>query len=309
MSRIAVLKNILSGKTGLFYLLGLKGFFKGMDDEKYLKRMYKSKFKIPLDLEHPKTYTAKLQWLKLHDRKDIYTVYADKVAVRDYIAEKLGEDYLVPIFGVYNNVDEIDWNLLPQRFVLKCSHGSGCNIICTDKSNLDVKNAKTKLTAWMNHSWFWFGREWAYKNITPRIICERFIESSQGETPNDYKFLCFNGEPRLMQLHMNRYKSNYTMDYYDMNWNKTEISKRGTAVSEESAPKLKNFERMKEIARFLAKDTYFSRIDFYDVDGKIYFGEITFFPTSGFSPFDNYEDDLMMGNYICLPSDKRGDLS
>lgn len=304
MSHLAIVKRLVSGKTGLFYLLGLKGFFKGMDDEKYLKKMYKSKFKMPLDLEHPKAYTAKLQWLKLHDRKDIYSVFADKVAVRDYIAEKLGNDYLVPAIAVYNSVDEIDWNDLPQRFVLKCSHGSGCNIICTDKSNLNIEEAKAKLSTWMKHSWFWFGREWTYKNITPRIICEHYIESSQGETPNDYKFLCFNGEPKLMQLHMNRYKSNYTMDYYDMDWNKTEISKRGTAVSAEKAPKPQNFEKMKELARFLAKDTYFSRIDFYDVDGKIYFGEITFFPTSGLSPFDNYEDDLRMGSYIHLPCDQ-----
>ena len=179
MSYLAIVKRLLSGKTGLFYLMGLKGFFKWMDDETYLKRMYKSKFKMALDLEHPKAYTAKLQWLKLHDRKDIFTTLADKVAVRDYIKAKLGEEYLVPAFTVYNSVDEIDWEALPQRFVLKCSHGSGCNIICTDKRKLDIAKAKKKLSAWMKHSWFWFGREWAYKNITPRIICEHYIESSQ----------------------------------------------------------------------------------------------------------------------------------
>ena len=304
MGSVTIIKNLLNGKTGLFYLLGLKGFFKGMDDEKYLKKMYKSKFKLDLDLEHPKAYTAKLQWLKIHDRKDLYTILADKAAVRDYIKDKLGEEYLVPVFAIYNSVDEIDWDALPERFVLKCTHGSGCNIICTDKGSLDVEKAKKKLSEWMKHSWFWFGREWTYKNITPRIICEHYIESSQGETPNDYKFLCFNGEPGLMQLHMNRYKSNYTMDYYDMDWNKTDITKRGTAISAEKAQKPQNFEKMKELAGFLAKDTYFSRIDFYNLDGKIYFGEITFFPTSGLSPFDNYEDDLMMGNLIHLPCDQ-----
>lgn len=304
MSHITIVKNLLSGKTGLFYLLGLKGFFKSMDDEKYLKRMYKSKFKMPLDLEHPKAYTAKLQWLKLHDRKDIYTTYADKVAVRDYIADKLGEEYLVPVFAVYEKVDDIEWDALPERFVLKCSHGSGCNIICPDKSKLDVENAKMKLSAWMRDSWYWFGREWIYRNIKPQIVCEHFIENSQGDTPNDYKFLCFNGVPKLMQLHMNRHKTNYTMDYYDMDWNKTDISKRGTATSNDKALKPENFEKMKELAGILAEDTFFSRIDFYDVDGKIYFGEITFFPTSGFSPFDNYDDDLEMGSYIHLPCDK-----
>ena len=156
----------------------------------------------------------------------------------------------------------------------------------------------------MSYNWYWFGREWVYKEIKPRIICEYFIESSQGNTPNDYKFLCFNGEPKLMQLHMHRFESNYTMDYYDMEWNKTDISKRGTAVSNEIEAKPQNFKKMQELAKILAKDTYFSRIDFYDVDGKVYFGEITLFPTSGLSPFDYYEDDLKMGNYIHLPCDK-----
>ena len=305
MSYLTIIKRLISGQSGLFYLLGLKGFFKGMDDEKYLKRMYKSKFKIPLDLEHPKAYTAKLQWLKLHDRKDIYTTFADKVAVRDYVAETLGPEYLVPVFAVYDSVDEIDWEALPQRFILKCSHGSGCNVICPDKSRLDTEKAKKQLSGWMKRSWFWFGREWAYKNITPRILCEHFIESSQGETPNDYKFLCFNGEPKLIQLHMNRYKANYTMDYYDTDWNKTEKSKKGTAISSEKAPMPRNLEKMKALAAILAKDTYFSRIDFYDADGKIYFGEITFFPTSGFSPFDDYEDDLRLGSCIRLPCDRQ----
>ena len=275
-----------------------------MDNEKYLKLMYESKFKKPLDLEHPKAYTAKLQWLKLHDQKDIYTTYADKAAVRKHIEETIGSEYLVPLFAVYETVNDIKWDELPEKFVLKCTHGSGCNIICPDKSKLDINVAKQKLEIWMEHSWYWFGREWAYKNIKPRIICEYYLESKQGETPNDYKFLCFNGEPKLIQLHMHRYKTNYTMDYYDMNWEKTNISKRGTAVSDAKADKPENFEKMKELARVLAKDTYFSRIDFYNVDGKIYFGEITFSPTSGLSPFDNYEDDLLMGSYIKLPCDQ-----
>ena len=303
MGYYKILKNLAQGKTGLFYLLGLKGFFKDMDNEKYLKLMYKSKFKKPLDLEHPKAYTAKLQWLKLHDQKDIYTTYADKAAVRKHIEDTIGLEYLVPLFAIYESVADIKWDALPERFVLKCTHGSGCNIICPDKSKLDIKVAKEKLEAWMKHSWYWFGREWAYKNIKPRIVCEHYLESKQGETPNDYKFLCFNGEPKLIQLHMHRYKANYTMDYYDMNWEKTAISKRGTAVSDIKAVKPVNFDKMKELAHILAKDTYFSRIDFYNVDGKIYFGEITFFPTSGLSPFDNYEDDLLMGSYIKLPCD------
>lgn len=304
MGYLKVIKNVISGKSGFLYLLGLKGFFKGMDDERYLKMIYKSKFKKELNLEHPQAYTEKLQWIKLYDQKPEYQNHADKFLVREYIKETLGEEYLIPLIGVYESVEEIDWSSLPNRFVLKCTHGSGCNIVCTNKENLDISLAKNKLNKWMNHSWFWFGREWSYKNLKPRIICEEFLETNQDSTPNDYKFLCFNGEPKLMQLHMNRYRSDYTMDYYSMDWEKTSISKRGTAVNNECAEKPKNFEKMQELARVLARDTYFSRIDFYDVDGKIYFGEITYFPTSGLAPFDNEEDDFMMGSWIKLPCDR-----
>jgi hypothetical protein len=275
-----------------------------MNDEPYLKLVYRCETGKKLDLKKPVSYNEKLQWLKLHDRKPEYNIYVDKYEVRKHIKDTIGEKYLIPLIGVYDKVSDIPWDALPDRYVLKCTHGSSSNIICRDKSKLSNEESIIKLNRWMNKSWFWFGREWAYKNLKPRIICEEYI-SENSESPKDYKVFCFHGKAKLVVVHLNRFGGNHTMDFYDINWEKTSISKdiHGYPKSETTIPKPANFEQMINLSEILSKDKYHVRIDWYEVGDKLYFGEITFFDASGFMIFDNYDDDLLMGSWINLPTD------
>ncbi|OJF91870.1 glycosyl transferase [Alkalibacterium sp. 20] len=254
-----------------------------------------------LDLEAPKTYNEKIQWLKLYDRKEAYTQQVDKYEVRAYISEKIGSDYLVPIHGVYDSVEEIDWSNLPEKFVLKATHGSRSNVICDNKEKLDVEKAKKNLNKWMKRNWYWYGRAYPYKNIKPRIICEEFLQ----DNITDYKFMCFNGEPKQIQVHRDRHNdlASKTLDFYDMNWNLTDISR----PNEKSGPKTekpKRFDEMVAIAKTLSAGDIHVRVDLYEVGGKIFFGEKTFYSSSGFAPFTEKKDDYLLGSWISLPIKK-----
>jgi hypothetical protein len=277
------------------------GFLKWMPDRFYLGLRYWAEIGKKLNIDEPETYNEKLQWLKLHDRKPEYTSYADKFEVQRYIRETIGEKYLIPLIGVYENVDEIDWEALPDRFVMKCTHGSGTNIICTDKAKLDIGDAKNKLKKWMGKNWYWYGREWPYKGIKPRIICQEFIAESD-KTPDDYKVFCFNGKAKFISLHMERF-SDQKIDYYDLNWNKLSM-KWGNKPSEHVYEKPLCFNEMLRLSEQLAADLYHIRIDWFLVKDKLYFGEITFYDGSGFYAFEKEEDDKLLGSWISLPSDK-----
>ncbi len=277
------------------------GLLNFLPDALYLKMVFQAETGYKLNLKNPLTYNEKLQWIKLFDRKPEYTMYVDKHAVRAHITQVLGEEYLIPLIGVYDSVEEINWDLLPNRFVLKCTHGSGCNIICGDKGVLDIEQSKRKLHHWMKKSWYWFGREWSYRDIKPRIICEQFIGTADGKAPVDYKFMCFNGEPKLIQVHRNRYESDYSLDYYNIIWNKVEICRIDAHNAESDAPKPKQFNLMMQIARTLSHDMPYVRIDLFEQNNNVFFGEITLYPTSGFSTFARYEDDLELGCWITLP--------
>jgi hypothetical protein len=274
---------------------------KWLPDKEYLKLDYRTTIGRKLDLKHPITYNEKLQWLKLNDRRPEYTKYVDKFEVQSHIRETIGEQYLIPLLGLYNSVEEIDWGSLPDRFVIKCTHGSGTNIICTDKNKLDIEEAKKKLNRWMNRSWYWYGREWPYKNISPRIICQEFI-SDTGKTPDDYKVLCFNGKAKFIEVHMDRF-SDHRQDLYDEEWNKVSII-QGETPSELVYGKPACFEEMMRLSEKLAADMYHVRIDWFVVNERLYFGEITFYDGAGFYAFDEEEDDRMMGNLIHLPTDQ-----
>ena len=186
--------------------------------------------------------------------------------------------------------------------MLKCTHGSGTNIICKDKSTLDIEEAKKKLRHWLKVDWYWWGREWVYTKVKPRIVCEEFIETHDGEPPADYKFMCFDGKARLVQVHQFRHTDHHTKDSYTTDWEKTNIS-HTFAMSENEIPKPKNLQEMIEVSEILAEGNPFIRIDLYAPDdNRVYFGEITIFPTSGFSPFSDYNDDALLGSWITLPS-------
>jgi hypothetical protein len=275
------------------------GLFNFLPDELFLKMVFQVETGYKLNLNNPLTYNEKLQWIKLYDRKPEYTMYVDKFAVRDYIRKTIGEEYLIPLINVYYSVSDIDWDSLPNRFILKCTHGSGCNIICRDKSTLDIEQSKKNLNQWMKKKWYWFGREWSYKDIKPRIICEQFIEAEDGKSPVDYKFMCFNGEPKLIQVHHDRFGA-HTNDFYNANWNKTDIC-QGVPNSDRIVPRPDTYNEMFLIAKVLSRDMAYARIDLYEVCGKVYFGEITLYPTSGFTAFKCFEDDVELGSWITLP--------
>ncbi|HAT4221784.1 TPA: glycosyl transferase [Clostridium perfringens] len=252
-----------------------------------------------LDLKNPKTYNEKLQWIKLYDRKKEYCKLVDKYEVRKYIENKIGSKYLVPMINLYDNVDEIDWEKLPNEFVLKCTNSSASVIICKDKSKINENIEKNKLKKWLNKNIFYYGREWPYKDLKPRIICEKLLKQKDGNVPEDYKIFCFDGEPKAISVHSGRFSSNYTHDIYDINWNKIDV-RRGKPNSNFKQEKPKNFEEMLKISKILSQGLRHVRVDLYNLDGKIFFGELTFFTASGFQRFDPFEYDEIWGEWIKL---------
>lgn len=250
-----------------------------------------------LDLNNPKTFNEKIQWLKLYDRKPEYTQMVDKYEVKKYIKETIGSEYLVPLLGVYSRFDEIDFAALPNQFVIKPNHTSGDVYICLDKSAIDYTKLKKEVDQWIKKRYYWVHREWPYKDVKPKIICEKFM-SEDNRIPDDYKVLCFNGKAKLIQLHRDRF-SNYYMDWYDENWHKTNIC-YGIPVSDNVYEKPREFEKMIQLSEQLAAGMSHVRIDWYILKDKIYFGEITFFNQSGLKPF---EADALLGSWINLPID------
>ena len=216
-------------------------------DKIYLNLQYRHHLGKKLNLGKPETFNEKLQWLKLYDRKPEYTTYVDKYAVREYIKDTIGEEYLVPLIGAYESVEEIDWANLHDRFVLKCTHGSQCNIICSQKSALDIEDSKRKLKNWMKKNWYWYGREWPYKNVKPRIICEDYLVQDDGDELRDYRFFCFNGEPKFITVDFSiTNKKKTRRNLYDLNWNRID--------AEISYPKENNYivEKPQKLKKWLS---------------------------------------------------------
>lgn len=304
MMKIA--KYIETPRT-LIRSFGNHGFLNWLPYKPYLKIVYWSATGKKLNIDDPRTFSEKLQWLKLNDRKPEYTIYVDKYEVRSYIEKNIGQEYLIPIIGVYNNVDEIKWDLLPNKFAMKCTHGSGTNIICIDKGKLNIEVSINKLKKWVKKNWYWYGREWPYKNVKARIICEQFLTDND-EPPEDYKVMCFSGEAKLIQVHFNRFSKSHACDYYDINWIKSNISKMNKGVPNSNAiiPRPVFLEEMITLSEKIAKDMYHVRVDWYIVRNKLYFGEITFYSASGFSDFDKEDDNILLGSWINI--DPRGGL-
>ena len=269
-----------------------------LDDEKYVRFIYKWCFKKKLDLENPKTFSEKLQWIKLYDHNELYTRVVDKYAVKEYIASQIGEEYIIPTIGLWSNFDEIDFEKLPQSFVLKCTHDSGGLVICKDKSNLDIKKARKKIVKSLNRNFFLLGREWPYKGVKPQIIAEPYISDSNGEL-NDYKFFCFNGQPKMLFIASDR-GIDTRFDFFDMDFNHLPFE-QGHPNSTKVLKKPDGFDHMKKLAMKLSEGFPEVRVDFYNVDGKIYFGELTLFHFSGFVPFEPEEWDEKIGSWLELP--------
>lgn len=273
-------------------------------DKLYLKMMFYKHFKRNLNFKRPETFSEKLQWLKMNDRKPEYTVFVDKYKVREYIKGKIGEEYLVPLLGVWNDASSIDFSKLPNQFVLKCNHDSKSTIICRDKSQLNKQQAVEKLNKRLNLNAYWYGREWPYKNVKPLVIAEQYLKSEKDESLTDYKVLCFNGKAKYVQVYCGRGTDHYTLDYYDMEWNIMRIEQKGIKLTEQPLKKPVFLDEMISLSEVLAKELIHARIDWYYVNGQLYFGEITFFDGSGFVPFLKEQDDTLLGNLIKLPIDE-----
>ena len=272
-----------------------------LPDATYLKLKYRYKIKQKLNLENPQTYNEKLQWLKLHDRKDIYIKLVDKYEVKKIVGEIIGEDYIIPTIGVWNKFEDINFDKLPERFVLKCTHDSGGLYICNESKEFNKELAKKKITSSLKHNFYWSGREWPYKNVVPRIIAEVFIEDKELGELRDYKFFVFNGEVKLLFVATDRTdeKKETCFDFFDEEFRHIDV-KNGHPCASKQIEKPHNFELMKIIAEKVAKDLELSqaRIDLYEANGKVYFGEITLFHHSGFATYEPKEWDLVLGNWI-----------
>lgn len=289
----------------LWCSLGNHHLLNWMPDRIFLQLIYRARTGRKLNLDDPRGYGEKLQWIKLYDRKPEYIQMVDKYTVREYIKERIGERYLIPLLGVWDDPREIDFSALPEQFVLKCTHDSGSICVCKDKSNFDTAAAIKKLSKHQRIGTYWKTREWPYKHVKARIIAEQYMEDESGDELKDYKVLCFNGEPKLIELHRGRFKV-HTQDFYDTDWNKTDISQEGVGLSltTEVLPKPVCFEEMMEKSALLSKGIPHLRVDWYSINGRLYFGELTFFDASGFDLFDRESDELMLGGWIQLPATK-----
>ena len=271
-------------------------------DETYLKIMYYMYTKKKLDLKNPRSFNEKLQWLKLHDRNPRYTTMVDKFSAKEYVASIIGKEYIIPTIGVWDNFSEIDFASLPNQFVLKCTHDSGGLAICRDKESFDIDEAKKVIERSLRHNYYYYGREWPYKNVKPRIIAEQYMEEKGSRSLADYKFYCFNGVPKFLYLSSGlEDHSTARISYVSLDWTIEPFKRTDYKPFEELAPKPVHFDEMKSLAARLSKDIPFSRIDFYEINGKVYFGEITLFPGSGFTVFDPEEWDERIGDYLELP--------
>lgn len=271
-------------------------------DKLYLKWLFRLRMGYKLNLDNPQTFSEKLQWLKLYNRKPEYTQMVDKVGAKEYVAKIIGEEYIIPTIGVWDSVDDIDFDKLPNQFVLKCTHDSGGIVICKDKSKLDIESARRVLRKGLKRDFYSTNREWPYKDVKRRIIGEQYMVDESGYELKDYKFFCFDGEPKALFIATDRgVKGEETkFDFFDMEFNHLPFTNGHPNANREIA-KPQGFEEMKQLAAKLSQGQPHLRVDFYDINGKIYFGELTFYHWSGTTPFEPREWDYTFGSWIKLP--------
>lgn len=296
-----LIKNFIKNNETLYTL---HRYFKQMyfkfyfNDKRFIQKKFKKRLGREVNLENPQKFNDKLQWLKLNWYDPLAVKCADKYAVREFVKDKIGEKYLNELYGVYSSVNEINLDELPEKFVLKGTHGSGLNIICKDKNKMNWKKAKKKMKRWMITNHYWQTREWVYKDIKPRIIAEKFIETNNNKPLKDYKFFCFNGEVKSLFVAKNR-GIGTTFDFYDLDWNWLEV-KNHYPNSNKKVEKPEKLDKMICLAKKLSKKFPQVRVDFYYENKKIYFGELTFFHFSGFESFEPESFDIEMGKWLDL---------
>lgn len=290
--------SFLSYPSKLMILLAEKNYIP-MKDDFFLKLKFKEKVGNTLNLNHPNTFNEKLQWLKLHDRKSCYTNLVDKYEVKKKISDMIGEEYIIPTLGVWEAFDSIDFKTLPNQFVLKCTHDSGGLVICKDKGLLNIEEAREKINKSLKKNYYYAGREWPYKNVKPRIIAEKYMTDESEVELKDYKIFNFEGEPKYIQVDFGRFTS-HKRNLYTTNWDLIDVKYVYDTDMDKKIIRPKNLDKMLELARLLSKGHHFLRTDFYSIDDRIYFGELTFYPEAGFGKFYPTNFDMELGDLIEL---------
>ncbi|MCR5761462.1 MAG: hypothetical protein K6F82_05665 [Sphaerochaetaceae bacterium] len=276
------------------------GFYKDMPDEQYIKRLYKSIFGYEINLENPTLFSEKLQWLKLHNRKEIYSTMVDKYKAKDFVGNLIGYDKIIPLLGVWDKPEDIPYDTLPDKFVLKCNHNSGTGMyICKDKSKIDISRVNKNLKKGLKEDYFSRYREWPYKNVERKIIAEKFMENDSELGLVDYKVMCFNGEVKYIQVHTGRFGQHFET-YYDIDWNMTNLSQGDIPIADHPIEKPLPFDEMLKYSEFFAKGQPYMNVDWYVIEDKLYFGELTFFDGAGFEKYGSMEYEKLLGSMVDL---------
>lgn len=294
------LSDYLHNPYLVFNWLASKHLMDWMDDETYLKLRYHASLGKKLNLDNPVTFNEKLQWLKLYNRKPEYTIMVDKIKAKEYVAKLIGEEHIIPTLGVWDDPDDIDFDALPSQFVLKCNHNSGLGMcICRDKSKLDIRQVKEGLHKGLKQNYYLLGREWPYRDVPRKIFAEKFMQDGDKQDLNDYKFFCMDGKPEVLFISSDRARQ-VCFDYFDMDFNHLPMQQGGPNCNGK-IERPKHLEEMKTLAAKLSAGIPQVRVDFYDMAGQVYFGELTFFDSSGFAKFKPEEWDERLGKLITLP--------
>lgn len=304
MSKIQTAIKQLKSDRGEFMASIISSFFRWLPDVTYLKLLYRFKMGHRLDLKNPQTFTEKLQWLKLYNRKPEYTKMVDKYAVKEYVAKKIGEEYIIPTLGVWDKPEDIDWASLPNKFVLKTTHGGGGGgvVICKDKATFDKTTAIAKLKESMSSDIYSGLREWPYKDVPKRIIAEKFMAPEKSPAPKDlldFKFFCFNGEPKFLYVSDS---PSHSLAFLNIDWSLTDFGRDDYHPLNKIPERPENLEEMLAIARKLSAGIPHVRVDLYNIDKHIYFGELTLYTGSGYIPFNPKEYDGQLGDLLTLPN-------
>ena len=278
-----------------------------MPDRLYLQLLYRQRMGYRLDLDNPSTFNEKIQWLKLYDRKPIYTTMVDKYKAKEYVAGIIGKEHIVPNFGVWNHFDEIDFDALPDKFVLKCTHDSGGIVVCKNKRDLDRKKAREKIEKSLKTDYYFHCREWPYHDVERKIIAEKFMEDEESKKAGirDYKFFCFNGKPQF--VYISEGLDNHAtarMVFVTLDWKRASFQRTDYEEFDELPKKPDTFDEMFAIAETLSKGLDFIRVDLYQIQNKVYFSELTFSPCAGFIPFKDIKSDLEIGKMLHLTGEK-----
>lgn len=280
-----------------------KGKLDHLSDSLYLSLLYWARMGKKLNVKNPVTFNEKLQWMKLNDRKDIYSTLVDKQLAKEYVSSIIGHEHIIPTLGIWNHFEDIDFGELPNQFVLKCTHDSGGLVICKDKSQLDLELARKKINKSLSINYYLKGREWPYKNVKPKIIAEEYMEDHNGRGGlRDYKFYCFNGEPKY--LYVSEGLDNHStarISFLTLDWQFAPFGRSDYQPFDKLPDQPPKYGEMLEYAKILSEGFIFLRVDLYEINNQVYFSELTLHPCSGMMPFEPEEWDKKLGDLITIP--------